>query len=909
MDQVQNLVELPRAVIDALDGGATVITSNQRTARTLRRAFDRRNREMGLESWQPASVFAWETWTATLWNGLLLDGHVSDLLLSRSQEHVVWRSIISADPEMRNTLRSVDSLADLAQDAWRLLGQYNAGKRFQGAAGSAESATFLRWASEFDRRCRNQQWMSSALLEARLQKLAAQLRLSSKVALLGFDDMLPSRAMLIESIRANGVELQQLDLSQPADERLLVCAEDDEQELKLVARWARQQMQRSANSRIAVIVPSLEERRNKINRVFRETLAPEMQNISVENHATPFEFSLGVKLSETPLVRVALDLLRWTKAPLPLERVSALLVSPLFAMIDAEGDARAIFDAFVLRKARFLRPEISLAAFTKEIARYRHRSRLLHLFGVLQALQEAADRYAVAASVRSYAEWSEAIHNLLRAGGWGRGSQEDSIEFQTRRRWEKALDELATLDFEGQRVKFDSALALLEKILQQILFAPESKEAPVQIMGPLEAAGSRFDAIWFLGAGDLTWPARSTANPLLPWHLQVDLGMPGTIATEDDRRACLIAERMMASASMIVFSYAEMTAAGKQRPTPAIESLPLSKADAMTLAITNEPAAPVDLEEFYDEMPLPTAPDMRIQGGADILRLQAACGFRAFAERRLWSTDLKNVEMGMDAAERGNVVHKTLEHFWNEVQTQSELKRMSTEQRNAALDRAIKHGLRKAVELSEQEWDTAYVEVQRQRLWTLLLPWIELELKRVPFDVKLSEKELKDVHIGPLRLSVRVDRVDACEEGDIIIDYKTGAARTADWQSERPDAPQLPLYAVLANTLQPETPLADVAFARMRPGRDMALDGFKEKITLEGSRTTTRRFSLDAQLGEWRKVLTDLAEAFHRGDARVDPKVFPLTCNYCSQRTLCRLDPAAFDEELDDEAAIDTGNG
>ena len=39
---------------------------------------------------------------------------------------------------------------------------------------------------------------------------------------------------------------------------------------------------------------------------------------------------------------------------------------------------------------------------------------------------------------------------------------ESSVEFQTRRKWESALDELATLDFDGVPVEFGQALKALE---------------------------------------------------------------------------------------------------------------------------------------------------------------------------------------------------------------------------------------------------------------------------------------------------------------------------------------------------------------------------------------------------------------------------------------------------------------
>ena len=54
---------LPVEIAQALERGATVVTGNQRAARTLRVAFDRRNRALGLDSWQPPAVMAWDAWT------------------------------------------------------------------------------------------------------------------------------------------------------------------------------------------------------------------------------------------------------------------------------------------------------------------------------------------------------------------------------------------------------------------------------------------------------------------------------------------------------------------------------------------------------------------------------------------------------------------------------------------------------------------------------------------------------------------------------------------------------------------------------------------------------------------------------------------------------------------------------
>jgi probable DNA repair protein len=904
-------VELPRAVSEALDRGALVLTGNQRAARTLRRVFDRRNRSDALKVWQPAAVFAWDAWTAELWRGLLLDGHATELLLSDTQEHAIWHNIIASDPESQNHLRSIESLAELAADAWRLLAQYKGFNRLHSAASSFETRTFQRWAAEFERRCRVHRWLSLTQLDQALQVAVSSghPKLPRELALIGFDEMYPAQKDLIDSIRASGITVEEINTAIQSANPLLVRAADESEEVSTAARWAREQLLKYPEIRVAVIVPRLEKKRVAIDRTFREILSPELENITAPNNVGPYEFSVGVKLSQTPLVRVALHLLRWVYAPLPIESVSSLLVSALFAQADTEREARACLDIFDLRKSKLLRPEFTLESVIEMIAESDWKPHLTHLQGALKSMSRIVRKQSMTTSTLSYTDWADSIRNVLEAVQWGRAGTEDSIEFQTRKRWESTLDELATLDFDSSRVRYEQVFATLERLTKQTVFAPESREAPVQIMGPLEAAGSSFDALWFMGAGDLTWPSRPVTNPLLPWILQVELSMPGAGPSADDFRARQVGERIISSAASAIFSYAAETSAGKQRPTPTLDNLGLQTIAIEEVAPCDQRAEPIDLEEFSDVAPLPSLPNRKIQGGAEILKLQAACGFRAFAERRLWSTELKSIELGMDAAERGTIVHRALEYLWNEVKTQAELKQMSEEERKWALSRAIEHSLHRAIEFSATKWDSAYVEVQRKRLWNVLTPWLDIELNRDEFAVKLSEKDFDDVTIGPLRLSVRVDRVDTSEEGEIIIDYKTGSAKPADWQSARPDAPQLPLYAVLSSTAQPEAQLAEIAFARIRPGRDMALDGLMTKVTSEEKKPARRRSPIAIQMDEWRTVLTDLAEAFDRGDATVDPKNYPLTCIYCAQRILCRLNPASFDEDIDDETAFDSGNG
>jgi RecB family exonuclease len=176
-------------------------------------------------------------------------------------------------------------------------------------------------------------------------------------------------------------------------------------------------------------------------------------------------------------------------------------------------------------------------------------------------------------------------------------------------------------------------------------------------------------------------------------------------------------------------------------------------------------------------------------------------------------------------------------------------------------------------------------------------------LARPAFSVKQREEKASDVQIGPLHLSVRVDRVDQTAGGELVIDYKTGRAATTDWLSDRPDAPQLPLYAVVSNAEQ----LGGVAFARLRVGKEMGWKGFAagEGVLLKPDKLKSASFA--AQVDEWREVLTKLAEQFAAGNAEVRPKIYPKTCTYCGQRLLCRVVGSAFEETEEEETGDSPG--
>ncbi len=194
-------------------------------------------------------------------------------------------------------------------------------------------------------------------------------------------------------------------------------------------------------------------------------------------------------------------------------------------------------------------------------------------------------------------------------------------------------------------------------------------------------------------------------------------------------------------------------------------------------------------------------------------------------------------------------------------------------------------------------WSSSYTRVQRERLRRLLWAWLDVELERGAFTVQKRE-ERTVIPIGPLELRVQPDRVDEVEGGVVLVDYKTGhSAHRAHWSGERPDDPQLPLYALLTEPGK----LQGLLFGRIRAGSEMGWHGVAANRTVLPEEKRQRLVDLELRREEWDEVLTKLANDFAAGRAHVDPKNYAVNCTNCAQRLLCRVDPNTLATAMLDE--------
>ncbi len=901
------------AVFGCLERGGTVVTANARAARSLRLNYSSAQQAAGRQAWLTPPIHDWESWLSILWQQHLLNSPDAPLLLTTFQERGVWKKITATKTG------DSEAIAVLASDAWRLLcdfGAHGERNRSWNGWGSADAEAFREWAARFDRECRRGGWISRNNLASLLEESIRQgmVELPAEILLIGFDRLTPCRQALINAARAVGASIHQFQAPSVMSLLRVVQARDARDELATCAWWARRILEENPASRIAVIAQRIESLRGEIERTFLRILMPESVGIEADG-AMPFEFSLGPPLASVPVISAALLLLRWVAEPLEQAAISWLMMSGFLSGDGKDLDEMAAFDADA-RKSGWMSATMPL----ETVGRSRASSEAARKFlGRLRRVQRAGHAGGRNRQ-KTFLDWAELCEMLLRHARWPGGRVLDTVEYQALARWERLLGDVAGLSFDQSQVTYEDFVTTLARYANETIFAPESRNVPIQIMGALESAGQEFDALWFLGVDDRGWPPAAQPNPLLPRELQRRYGMPHATAEIDWDLALPVTQRIAASSPFSVFSYPQRDDTGELRASPLLTEAfdqPLSpettEALRTTLSVPGEPSHVLLTETIEDTSSVPW-PHERRAGGADILKRQSACAFQSFAVRRLGATEIDEAERGLNARDRGNILHKVLEALWSpqnaehiRLQTRDDLfKAISSGRLETILRDHIQNALEKYGDRGHgSSWTGSYLRLEQERIHLLLSRWLACEAERQAFTVLEQEKRI-ETNINGLRLSLRVDRIDLVEDGHLILDYKTGKVSPDMWEGDRPDDPQLPLYAIHRF----DTKLRGLLVAHIAE-KEMGFDGRVEDATLIVTNRLNPKSNLaknpltSQTLDDWNEVLTNLADRFLDGDAEVDPKVYPQTCKFCALPGLCRVAETSVPLEEERTADVD----
>lgn len=899
------------SAVETLEHGGVVVTSSARAARALRRSYAGWQRNRGFASWVSPEILDWDRWLAGIWQARLRSGGETRLLLSGEQEHRIWTRLIAPSIEGKRLI-STAGVADLAQNAYALLGAYNSGRLPSLSSFESPDVTaFLGWTATFKAECSRHGWVSQSSLAQELRNTAPE-AFPRQILLIGFDRVTPAVQQMLDRCVESGSAIDKFPLPSPAPIEAFIRARDPREEVELCARWARKMLDSSPGDvppRIAVVVPDQASRGEEIERIFREVICAGDSPLST-NRSLPFEFSLGPALSQMPMVRAAQLLLRWTEQGIAHEDATWLLLSGFLWKED--------FDLLYFARLDTEKRRGRLLSLEQGLDDYLHGScwnQFEATKSLAQRLRSARGLFRKEGTGRlRFDQWTDLAQRILDAAGWPGSRKLTSEEFQVESRWAHLLDQIAALSFEGRMVDYSEFLSVVDRAANQTIFSAESYGAPIQILGPIEAAGMEFDLVWFLGADDKSWPLPGDAHPLLPRGLQIERGMPHASSSEDWELAKLVTERLQGCSGRMIASYAAQAADGPRRPSTIFFYANLSGGNPEVL--TSEEfrsqtslEAPQEkprllLEEIREPALGPAWPaGQHAGGGTYLLKNQAACPFRAFATYRLAAREIDPPDWGLNPAERGILLHQAMAGFWSasDMKDSVSLRRAHVEgklrQRIQDSCSAVLEPFRKRAGIDG--WSLAYLRLQQRRLEELIEGWLSIELTRADFTVEEGgiEKDM-NTEIGGLPLTMRADRVDRTAGGRLILDYKSSKMPSLDWEDDRPDEPQLPLYAAYGGLED----LEGVLLAQIRPGDIRIADGCVRNpdALLPGLSLRGPEYS-DSLQERWQSVLLNLAGQFAAGEAAIDPKHYPETCEYCALSSLCRI----AEQNRDDSA----GNG
>ncbi len=875
---------------ESLEKGAALLTSSRRLSRHLSLDFAKYQLEKGCKAWETPTIIPFQSWLESLFSHL---PRKSDRihLLSPEQEECLWEEIIvSCNPE--KILLGLSGLSDTASSACDILIRYKLSLNHLQDHQDQEILAFINWLSEFKDLCHKKNFLSSSGLTGYISESLHLLApiLPDSLIFAGFLEFDPVQEDLLTAFEQAGVSLQTLDQSHVRSEPECVVCKDFQSETLTSAHWALNQTLSNPQDRIGIVVPDLKSRRSQITKIFDHVFHPETLTSPAEPQKKAYNISLGEPLGHTPLVRAALIFLNLLKEnQLKVHDLGTILFSPFIKGHEQEFSARTALDLRLRKGSQPWRTADWVIEKASNPDKKYYCPVFADFFSQTRDLAEISQ-------TQSPAIWARHFSKLLKMAGWPDSRAMNSFEYQTFQAFKNELSRLSSLETVLSEITYSQALEKLNTLCHKRIFQPESTSGSIQVLGLFEASGLEFDHLWVMHMNADTLPAQASPNPLLPVDLQRKHLTPGSSPRRELNMASRLIDLLLKSSPRVIFSFSTHEDDMELQPSPFLKNIAPSNLSEPDI---NPGLSPVDtvfqsslVEEVTDSQGLPFDKDW-IPGGTRTFQNQALCPFKGYVLHRLGASMPEEPVFALTPVERGNLVHKAMMRLWQEAGSLEELRELYEEQSlDGLLDELI------SITVNEMKnhvlFTQEFSQLEQIRLKSLVLAWLEIELKRSGFEIAaLEEKQI--VTLKGMKISTRLDRMDRMPDQSLaIIDYKTGSnieSVERMWAGQRITEPQLPIYAQIAGN-----DISAVLLAQINPGKfkfhglvkaaeaDFAEKGLKTPEDLG-------RKDFKEILNQWKNNLEDIAGEIKIGHALIDPlpQQGDKTCRYCELKPLCRI--------------------
>ncbi len=888
------------------------ICSTTRLMRGIHLQYQHQQMNAGIAQWRTAEVSTLAMWLDTLIGhasllGILPSDALPALTLSQVAESYLWEQAIETCLAKHEAaaLFDIRALAKSAIEANNLmlnwqLSEVDINQHFM----TQETRQFLRWRHTFEALCAKQQALEPArlmalqinLIEKYRDAISLAIALPKKILLAGFDRVTPLEKHLFELLKTCGVATEMATLNTSQNSNIQYYSLNDSRaECRAAVAWAKRKLLENPSAQLAIISPALGNIRRELADLLDDTFHPETLQPSQCEKPRCYDFSLGLALTEYPIVHSALQLLRLTasKAKVTFEEVTPIL-QDLYWGSAFETDARALLDAYLRKKMNASYGiETLINQASKLQAEGAHLPSLVQHLTLISQFQKQVHLRQVPSL------WVIGLKNLLDSIQWAKSRDLSSHEFQAQKSFNERLQELATLDLILGKINASEAVQKITELCSATMFQAESTgDVHIQILGLLETPAVQLDAVWAMNMNDQHWPPPVKLNPLLPAELQRNRGTPNASAGIQSIFSRLVHQRLMLSAPEIIFSYSLKEDERELRPSPLLNdnlAQTLTSPTEMIQTLAEQLAQPAIMQMLDDSLAPAVGVDEKVHGGVKLFATQAICPAWAFYQYRLGASKLETPIDGLDNMSRGSLLHKVLQLFWQNCQSLSNLKAMTDERRTLAIETAIAQSMLELGQEITVHLPPQVMQIEQQRLQQLLEFWLDLELERADFKIHACEEKYS-IEVEGLPVKFTIDRIDDLADGGlVVIDYKTSAVvANKSWADDRISEPQLPIYVSLA--LKYESVVA-VCFAKVRTDESKFIglsveEGVLPEVTalhkVKNSSAFIKFADWDTLLEHWYTSLTNIAHEIKSGVASTTFNK-ETDLNYCEVLPLLRL--------------------
>ncbi len=859
-----------KQLLQCVNQKSLIITPNQRLTTHIQTEYAELKLKNKVSGWHQLNLMPLSQWIETLWN---LSDNFEKALLDENQLYFLFKKLIEAE---NIELIKTDETVSQVIEAMRRMILWQVSPNTQAFEEKIDTQYFKKLYFAYLDYCKANCLIDSFhVLKSfceHFSSISAYFNDFDIIFLVGFTEIPPLWQSFLQLCEKScQVVIQQPELTQSQVIRMEF--QDFQTELSHAVQWLKNQHEINPQLKLALIIPGLNENRQSIENQLHKTFSLKDYILLKDKSNLPYNLSSGESLLSYSVIQTALQILISARKNLSLECLSILLKSSFIIGFSQEYFQRHA----LLLKLQNLNQQNFSQSFILQLFESHCPLLFIHFLKFIKLDLSGK---------RSITHWIKIFNQQLELMGWPGERKLSSQNYQLISRFKEVISELLSLESITGADTHNQVWQLLKDTTHKRLFQAKTGEKTLQVLGVLEALGIDFDKVWLLQCDNQNFPASANPSPFIPLKLQKQFNLPNASAEREFVFAENIFKQFKNTCKTLYVSSHKEHNQQPIDPSFLIASLPTTSPSPLPEANFGT----TDLENFTDVSDLSIHPEdlADIKGGAGILKAQASCPFKAFAQYRLEAQAKPVSQPGLTALERGNIIHSALDFFWQRLKGSSELNTINHESLQLIIHECASAAVL-SIHKHQNFFSDKFIHIEITRVINILTKWLEIEKKRENFTVVATEESL-ETKIDKLPLKLRIDRIDKLNNGALIlIDYKTGLTSTNRWFGERIDEPQLPLYALV----YPEA-VDGIMFGQVR-NNDFMIKGISNtKAHAYGFKNmevqTNDKYSGWQNLkNHWEKDLTATAKAFLQGVATVDPKNGQQTCNLCDFSSFCRV--------------------